>query len=83
MLFSYFKDSAKKGDLEGKLFYSSYILRNALGTNHDDDFLDAFRMLNEVITENPKAESAYYYLGYLYEYGKKLLYIKYLYIYIY
>jgi len=55
--------------LEGKLFYCSHILRNALGTNKDDDFLEAARMLNEVITEDTDKESAYYYLGYLYEYG--------------
>ena len=37
-------------------------------------------MLNEVISEDPEKESAYYYLGYLYEYGKEynLKYIEYL-----
>jgi len=64
-----FKDSARKGDIEGKLFYSSHILRNALGTNKDDDYLEAATMLNEVVAEDNKKESAYYYLGYLYEYG--------------
>ena len=28
-------------------------------------------MLNEVISEDPEKEAAYYYLGYLYEYGKE------------
>lgn len=68
---SLFKDSARKGDLEGKLFYCSHILRNALGSNKDEDFLEALRMLNEVVSEDPEKESAYYYLGYLYEYGKR------------
>ena len=64
--------------MEGKLFYCSHILRNALGSNKDEDFLEAARMLNEVISEDPEKESAYYYLGYLYEYGKEYHHLKYI-----
>lgn len=72
---SLFKEAARKGDLEGKLFYSSHVLRNALGTNKDEDFIEAANMLHEVIAEDPEKEAAYFYLGYLYEFGKFYIFI--------
>lgn len=41
-----------------------------MGTNKDEDFIEAANMLHEVISEDPYKESAYYFLGYLYEYGR-------------
>ena len=68
-----FKEAAKKGDLEAKLFYSAHLLRRALGEDSEDNFIEAMHMLRDIINLEPNNAEANYYLGYLFENGKNLV----------
>ena len=65
-----FKEAAKKGDLEAKLFYSAHLLRRALGEDFEDNFIEAMHMLRDIVQVEPNNAEANYYLGYLFEHGQ-------------
>jgi len=68
-LLSLFKEAAQKGDLNAKLFYVVYLLKNANYEDRDEDFVESSFILQEIIAKDPNMVEAYFYLGYLYENG--------------
>ena len=69
MVGSLFKEASHKGDLNAKLFYVVYLLKNANYEDRDEDFVEASFILQEIVAKDPNMAEAYFYLGYLYENG--------------
>ena len=69
MVGSLFKEASHKGDLNAKLFYVVYLLKNANYEDRDEDFVEASFILQEIVAKDPNMGEAYFYLGYLYENG--------------
>lgn len=72
---SYFKDSGSRGDLDGKLFYAFYVLQDAAFAQSEQQYLEAFKFLNEIVSKDPTKKEAYFYLGFLYENGSYFIFI--------
>lgn len=67
-----FKEASHKGDLNAKLFYVVYLLKNANYEDRDEDFVEASFILQEIVAKDPNMAEAYFYLGYLYENGRDI-----------
>ena len=72
---SLFKEASHKGDVNAKLFYAVYLLKNANYEDRDEDFVEASFIFQEIIAKDPNMAEAYFYLGYLYEHGIEKLQI--------
>eukprot|EP00828_Plagiopyla_frontata_P042927 TRINITY_DN655_c0_g1_i4.p1 TRINITY_DN655_c0_g1~~TRINITY_DN655_c0_g1_i4.p1 ORF type:complete len:487 (-),score=106.05 TRINITY_DN655_c0_g1_i4:137-1597(-) len=66
---SYYREASDKGDIKGKLQLAHYLMKDANNDQEEDDYFQAYNILQEVIKQNANLAQAYYYLGFLYENG--------------